>query len=49
LFHGQVLEEIPSGKKARAIHAFNTRVQEDDRVMNVLVPLRDGMMCIYKK
>ncbi len=48
LFHGQVLEEPVKGKNALAIQAFNDRVQADKRVIHALVPLRDGMMCIYK-
>jgi caffeoyl-CoA O-methyltransferase len=49
LFHGQVLEEPVKGKNALAIQAFNKHVQEDPRVTHALVPLRDGMMCIYKQ
>jgi caffeoyl-CoA O-methyltransferase len=49
LFHGRVLEEPVKGKNARALQAFNEHVQKDTRVMQVLVPLRDGMLCIYKK
>ena len=49
LFHGQVLEQPVKGKNALAIQAFNQHVQEDPRVVHALVPLRDGMMCIYKR
>lgn len=49
LFHGQVLEEPVKGKNALAIQAFNEHIQEDPRVIHALVPLRDGMMCIYKR
>jgi len=49
LFHGQVLEEPVRGKNALAIQAFNEYVQRDTRVVHALVPLRDGMMCIYKR
>jgi len=48
LFHGQVLEEPVKGKNALAIQAFNEYVQSDPGVRHALVPLRDGMMCIYK-
>ena len=48
LFHGQVLEEPVKGKNALAIQAFNQYVQSDPGVRHALVPLRDGMMCIYK-
>jgi caffeoyl-CoA O-methyltransferase len=49
LFHGQVLEEPVKGKSALAIQAFNEHVHNDARVFQALVPLRDGLMCIYKK
>ena len=49
LFHGEVLDGAPKGKSAQAIQAFNERVEADDRVDNVLLTLRDGVMCIYVK
>lgn len=49
LFHGQVLETPISGKNAKAIQAFNERVQQDERVDNVLVTIRDGLQLIRKK
>ena len=49
LFHGQVLEEKISGKNAVAIQAFNEHVQKDDRVEQVLLTVRDGLMIIRKK
>lgn len=49
LFHGQVLEQPITGKNAKAIQAFNERVQQDDRVDNVLVTIRDGLLLIRKK
>jgi caffeoyl-CoA O-methyltransferase len=49
LFHGQVLEEPVKGKNALAIQAFNEHVRDDERVQHALIPLRDGMMCIFKK
>lgn len=48
LFHGQVLEEHISGKNAIAIHAFNMHVKNDNRVEQVLLTLRDGLMIIRK-
>ena len=49
LFHGEVLKEPLTGKNAKAIHAFNEHVKNDDRVEQVLVTIRDGMMLIRKK
>lgn len=49
LFHGQVLEDPVRGKNATAVAAFNAHVQQDERVENVLLPLRDGLLLIRKK
>jgi caffeoyl-CoA O-methyltransferase len=49
LFHGQVLEEQISGKNAKAIHAFNEYVKNDDRVQQVMLTVRDGLSFIRKK
>jgi predicted O-methyltransferase YrrM len=49
LFHGQVLEDPVRGKNASAVAAFNAHVQQDDRVEQVLLPLRDGLLFIRKK
>ncbi len=49
LFHGQVLEEEISGKNAKAIHAFNEHVNNDDRVEQVMLTVRDGLSFIRKK
>ncbi len=34
---------------ARALHTFNNYVHADDRVENLLLPLRDGLMLVRKK
>lgn len=49
LFHGEVLEENIKGKNAKAIHAFNEHVAGDERVEQVMLTLRDGLMMIRKK
>ena len=49
LFHGEVLEEKISGKNALAIQAFNEHVAADERVEQVMLTVRDGLMCIVKK
>ncbi len=48
LFHGQVLGEPVEGKNAKAIHAFNEHVKKDNRVEQVLLTVRDGLMLIQK-
>lgn len=48
-FHGEVLQPEPKGKNAKAIQAFNEYVQQDERVEQVLLTVRDGLMLIYKK
>ena len=49
LFHGQVLEEPIKGKNAQAIHSFNLHVQNDERVEQVLLTVRDGLLIIRKR
>jgi caffeoyl-CoA O-methyltransferase len=49
LFHGQVFEQPVTGKNAIAIQAFNEHVQQDERVDNVLLTIRDGLLLIRKK
>ncbi|MDQ6902203.1 MAG: O-methyltransferase [Bacteroidota bacterium] len=49
LFHGDVLEDNITGKNAKAIHAFNEHVAGDERVQQVIVTVRDGLMLIKKK
>ncbi|MEO6868918.1 MAG: O-methyltransferase [Ginsengibacter sp.] len=49
LFHGQVLEENLKGKNAKAINSFNEYVSKDERVMQVMLTVRDGLMLITKK
>lgn len=49
LFHGEVLEENVKGKNARAIQAFNEHIRNDDRVQQVMLTIRDGLLLIQKK
>ncbi len=49
LFHGEVLEENIKGKNAKAIHAFNEHVKNDDRVQQAMLTVRDGLLLIQKK
>ncbi|QNR24992.1 O-methyltransferase [Croceimicrobium hydrocarbonivorans] len=50
LWSGKVIEDLqPNDESTLALLEFNTFVQEDDRVENLLLPLRDGLMCIRVK
>jgi len=49
LFHGQVLEEPPKGKNAKAMHAFNEMVHNDQSVKKLVLTIRDGLFFIIKK
>ena len=48
LWSGKVLEEHKD-KDTEMIDSFNKKVQGDDRVENVLLPIRDGLMVVIKK
>jgi predicted O-methyltransferase YrrM len=47
LWSGKVLDEKPD-KDSRAIIEFNKKVQDDSRVENVLLPVRDGIMMMRR-
>ena len=50
LWSGKVVAAInKTDKETQAILDFNRLVEEDDRVENVLFPIRDGLMTIRKK
>ncbi len=49
LFHGEVLEDAVKGKNAKAILAFNEFVKNDERVQQVMLTIRDGLLLIQKK
>jgi predicted O-methyltransferase YrrM len=44
---GNVLAPDPD-KNTQAIQEFNKKIQEDPRVQNVLLPVRDGIMMARK-
>ena len=48
LWEGKVLNVATKERDTQAIRAFNDKVQNDPRVENVLLPLRDGLMMIRK-
>lgn len=47
LWSGKVVED-KIDKDTRSILSFNEMIQHDDRVENVLLPLRDGLMLMQK-
>lgn len=48
LWSGRVLDQ-DKDESTKALHQFNQKVQADDRVSNVLLPVRDGLMVVCKK
>ncbi|HRW99525.1 MAG TPA: methyltransferase, partial [Cyclobacteriaceae bacterium] len=48
LWSGKVVSDKPD-KDTSAILEFNKKVNEDTRVENVLMPIRDGIMVLRKK
>lgn len=49
LWSGKVAaEEAKKNKSTKALVEFNTKVHQDERVENVLLPVRDGLMILRK-
>lgn len=48
LWGGKVAEDHPEDASSLKLHAFNTIVQEDPRVENVFLTIRDGLMVMRK-
>lgn len=50
LWSGKVTEPVKEGDEdTKALKKFNEKIHSDDRVENVLFPIRDGLMVIRKK
>ncbi|AQG78287.1 O-methyltransferase [Spirosoma montaniterrae] len=50
LWSGKVIEPVkPADEDTRAVVAFNQKIQDDPRVDNVLLPIRDGIMLARKR
>jgi len=49
LWSGKVIDDKKSDEDTEALRAFNQKMHEDDRVENVLLPVRDGLMIVRKK
>jgi len=48
LWSGKVLDDPIPDETTRIIHCFNQMVRVDERVENLLLPVRDGLMLIKK-
>ncbi len=48
LWSGKVAEETIRDKKTKIIHELNQKIQLDESVENILLPLRDGIMWVRK-
>ena len=48
LWSGKVIEGSAQDKDTQALRKFNEEVHNDPRVMNVLLPVRDGLMILRK-
>jgi len=42
-------EQLTKDEDTKALHKFNEKMQQDSRVENVLMPVRDGLMVVRKK
>lgn len=50
LWSGKIVQDVkPNDKDTNALLKFNKFVQEDTRVENILLPIRDGLMMVRKK
>ncbi len=50
LWSGKItMPESAMDRETLALHQFNTLVQQDARVENILLPIRDGLMVVRKK
>ena len=50
LWAGKVVEEVQENDAdTTGLIAFNTMVQQDERVENMILPLRDGLMLVRKR
>jgi len=49
LWSGRVLNAENDDANTKALHAFNQKVQADERVSNILLTVRDGLMMVRKE
>jgi predicted O-methyltransferase YrrM len=49
LWGGQVVEDETNDPQTRGIITFNEMMQNEDKIENIILPIRDGLMLIRKK
>jgi predicted O-methyltransferase YrrM len=49
LWSGKVIHDTGKDKEAVSLKKFNDLVNTDERVENILLPVRDGLMIIRKR
>lgn len=50
LWDGKVFDEsVKTDKETQSLRQFNTTIMQDDRVENILLPFRDGLMMMQKR
>lgn len=49
LWSGRVLNVENEDENTKALHAFNQKIQDDSRISNILLTVRDGLMLIRKE
>ncbi|MDR1950616.1 MAG: hypothetical protein LBP96_00120 [Bacteroidales bacterium] len=48
MWSGAVVNENSADKEVVALQTFNNMAQNDSQTQNILLPLRDGLMCVTK-
>jgi predicted O-methyltransferase YrrM len=49
LWSGKVIDEAAQDRETVLLRNYNERIQADERVENILLPIRDGIMVARKK
>jgi predicted O-methyltransferase YrrM len=49
LFHGDVLNELPKTEKGKGVKKFLETVKSREDYIKILLPIRNGMMLMYKR
>jgi len=49
LWSGKVIDEAAQDRETVLLRKYNERIQSDERVENILLPIRDGIMVARKK
>jgi predicted O-methyltransferase YrrM len=49
LWSGKVIDEGAQDRETVLLRKYNERIQADERVENILLPIRDGIMVARKK